>query len=393
MTVTLEWVQMPNGVFFSTICKNDIPLPEPTRYLLTYVYPEHGSAQTVRTYAQWLLPFFKWLDRQGMSLIDVTRVDIERFRRDLSFTNVATTPLLSKGVESASSTIRYAIDAALRFLTWAMERDDTESLLVTSKRGSVNKRVPHLRLTRKDIILVKDPLPKPRKRRVLPKFLTQFQLDTCRKWIMDTYAFNARLQLRNRAMFEVMWDGALRRGSLLGLQSKSINWKERTILVSFDEKDYRDAWYRKTSNRRSAKTGEYMVIIADQTLQWLDRYRQDARPVEAVRLGHGIFFCEQDGNDHGQALSFQTLKYFFELMSNPVDQGGTGIHVTPHMLRHTWATMAEDYGLPRETIQHQLGHAHIATTEIYSYVSPEKRRQDMEQWYKSRPERFGRAIQ
>src|SRR5260221_6266695 len=181
MSVTLEWVQMPNGVFFSTICKNDIPLPEPTRYLLMYVYPEHGSAQTVRTYAQWLLPFFKWLDRQGMSLIDLTRVDIERFRRELSFTDVAATPLLGKGAESASSTIRYAIDAALRFLTWAMERDDTEPLLGTSKRGGVNRRVPHLRLTKKDIILVNDPLPRPRKRRVLPKFLTQFQLDICRK--------------------------------------------------------------------------------------------------------------------------------------------------------------------------------------------------------------------
>jgi hypothetical protein len=162
LSVTLEWVQMPNGVFFCTICKNGIPLPEPTRYLLTYVYPEYGSAQTVRTYAQWLLPFFKWLDRRGMSLIDVIRVDIERFRRDLSFKDIAATPLLRKGADSASSTIRYAIAAALRFLAWAMERDDTESLLVVSKSRAVNKRVPHLRLTRKDIILFKDPLPQPR---------------------------------------------------------------------------------------------------------------------------------------------------------------------------------------------------------------------------------------
>ncbi len=391
MTVTLEWVQMPNGVYFCTICKNGVPLPEPTRYLLSYVYPDHGSAQTVRTYAQWLLPFFKWLDRQEMSLTDVTRVDIERFRRDLTFTDIAVIPLLHKGADSASSTIRYAVAPALRFLIWAMERDDTEPLLTAPKRRTMKRRVAQLILTRDDIISFKSLLP--HQKRVLPKFLTQFQLDACRTWIMDTYAFNVKLQLRNRAMFEVMWDGALRKGSLLGLRSENIDWLGRTILVSFDEKDYRDAWYRKSNNHRTAKTGEYMVIVADQTLQWLDRYRQDVRPTEAVRFGHGIFFCEQDGSDHGQPLSFQTLKYFFELMSKPEGQGGTGIYVTPHMLRHTWATMAEDDGLPTEIIQHQLGHAHIATTEIYGHVSPERRRQDMKQWREGHLERYKGAIQ
>lgn len=44
---------------------------------------------------------------------------------------------------------------------------------------------------------------------------------------------------------------------------KNINWMEGTILVSYDEKDYREAWYRKSSNYRTAKTGEYMVVIQE----------------------------------------------------------------------------------------------------------------------------------
>lgn len=386
MTIALEWVLMPNGVYFCTICKNGIPLPEPTQYLLSYVYPDYGSAQTVRTYAQWLLPFFKWLDRQGMPLSDLTRLDIERFRRDLTLTDIKVTPLLRKGANSASSTIRYAMAASLRFLSWAMEREGIEPLLVASECQIMNRHVPFRKLMREDISYYREFLP--HQKRILPKYLTQFQLDTCRSWIMKTYSFNTKLQLRNRAIFEVMWDGALRKGALLGLRSKNIDWLEHTILVSFEEKDYRDAWYRKSNNHRTAKTGEYIVIIADKTLQWLDHYRQDARPVEAIHFGHGIFFCELDGNDHGHPLSFQTLKYFFELMSKPEDQGGTGIHVTPHMLRHTWATMAEDDGLPIEVIQHQLGHAHISTTELYSSVAPEKRRQDMRQWRESHPARY-----
>jgi hypothetical protein len=68
MSITLEWVVLPNGIYLRTICKNGVPLPDPTRYLLSYVYPDHGSTQTIRTYAQYLLPFYKWLDRQGLIL-------------------------------------------------------------------------------------------------------------------------------------------------------------------------------------------------------------------------------------------------------------------------------------------------------------------------------------
>ncbi|HEY6286752.1 MAG TPA: site-specific integrase, partial [Ktedonobacteraceae bacterium] len=133
-----------------------------------------------------------------------------------------------------------------------------------------------------------------------------------------------------------------------------------------------------------------MVVVADQTLQWLDHYRQVARPIEAIRLNHGIFFCEHGGKDQGHPLSLETLQYFFESMSKSEDQGGTGIHITPHMLRHTWATMAQNDRLPIHVIQQQLGHAHVSTTELYSHVAPEERRQTLQEWRESHPELYGR---
>src|SRR6266702_4264578 len=112
-------------------------------------------------------------------------------------------------------------------------------------------------------------------------------------------------------------------------------------------------------------------------------------------LGHSIFFCEHavHGDDHGQPLSLETLLYFFESMSKPVNEGGTGIYVTPHKLRHTWAAMAEEDGLPPKTIQHHLGHAHLATTEIYSHLSPERIREDLKRWRQGHPERYGEMKQ
>jgi len=392
MAISLEWVRMPNGVYFRTICQNGLPLPEPTRYLLRYVRPGARSPQTVRAYGQWLLPFFKWLDQQGLVLVDIKRMDLDRFRDDLTIPNFSAQSLLRKGTNSANSTVNHVFKTTIRFLQWAMGPDDTQLLL---RRGygqfTSRRRVSLSHLLGEDMSSFTKHL-LPSQKRTLPKFLTQSQLDTCRTWIMETYAFDPLLQLRNRALFEVMWDGALRRGALLGLRTKNIQWLERSILISFDELDHRDAWFCKSSNYRYAKTGEYIVIVSDQTIQWLDRYRQDARPVEALHLCHVIFFCEHavHGDDHGQPLSLETLLYFFESMSNPVNRGGTGIRVVPHMLRHTWAAMAEEDGLPPETIQHHLGHAHLASSEIYRHISPERIRKDLERMRQDHPERYGR---
>lgn len=381
MSITLEWVQMPSGVYFITICKNGIPLPEPTRFLLTHVHPGLCPPQTVRTYAQWLLPFFVWLERENLTLSEITAMDIERFRENLILRDTSTKSLLRKGANSAPSTIRYTISTAMRFLQWAMGPDDTVPLMRRgSERSKYRRRVALSSLRGEDFVSLQISLP--RQKRTLPKHLTQNQLDRCRQWIMEAYSFDKQLQLRNRAIFEVMWDGALRRGALLGLRSENIRWLERTLLVSFDEKDYRDAWYRKSPNYRTAKTGENIVILADQTIQWLDRYRQEARPVEAIRLRHGIYFCEHApaGKDHGQPMSLETLQYLFQAMSKSISKGGSGIHITPHMLRHTWAVMAEEDGLATEVIQFQLGHASIVTTQNYMHVAPEKVRKDLEQW-------------
>lgn len=396
MSITLEWVVLPNGVYFRTICKNGVPFPEPTRYLLSYVYPDHGSAQTVRTYAQYLLPFYTWLDRRGLTLEDITPLDLKRYRSELTLIDTAEPSLLRKGADSASSTVYYAVSTIVRYIDWSMEVDDAEPFIRIVK-GHVpsRRRISFSQLKREEVHTLTNQVV-PSKRRELPKHLTQEQLDRCRKWIMDTYLFDYQLQLRNRAIFELLWDGALRKGSLLGLQSKNIDWLECSILVSFNDKDYRDAWYRKKSNYRTAKSGEYPTLVSDQTIQWLDRYRQEARPVEAIRLQHGIFFCEHapraSRTDHGQPLSDETLKYFFDLMSRLQEEGGTGIHITPHMLRHTWATMALNDGLPEEVIQHQLGHASIVTTEEYCRVAPARCRQILKEYRESHPERYGGNI-
>lgn len=153
---------------------------------------------------------------------------------------------------------------------------------------------------------------------------------------MTTYAFDQSLQVRNRALFEVMWGGALRLGAVLGLKTDNILWTEPRILVSYSENDYRQGWRTKQRNFRTAKTGEYMIALGADTLLWLNRYFLETRPAEAVRLNHGVFFCDHHPGtrNHGTPLRVATVRYLFQSLSKSVSAGGVGIHVTPHMLRH-----------------------------------------------------------
>ena len=252
MTISLEWVRLPNETCFCTICRNGVPVPEPTRYLLSSVHPDHGSTHTVRTYGQWLLPFFKWLDRHQTARSDLTRMDLERFRRDLTLVTASGDPLLQKGADSAPSTLYYAVAAAARFIIWAMGYSDTESLLrCGANRGNANRPYVFPRLVGEDPTALLDIAsgPKP----ILPRYLTQDQLDCCRKWIMDTYSFDTHLQIRNRALFETLWDGALRRGSLLSLKTVNVDWLNRTLLVLLT---------RKTTETPGSQRAEISVQLA-----------------------------------------------------------------------------------------------------------------------------------
>lgn len=392
MGIALDWVRMPEGTCFRTICRDGVPVAEPTRYLFSYVHPGATSRHTVLNYAERLLPFWKWLDRGGLELTAVTRLDLERFRRDLVLQATTVEPLLKKGPKSSPKTIHATLAATIRFFAWAMEPDDTYPILgPPQERRGRRSRLRLSRLNADEIArLSKDLLP--RLKRTLPSTLTQEQLDRCRRWIMQTFAFDAVLQIRNRAMFETLWDGALRKGALLALRTNGIDWLARTLTVSFGVADYRATWFRKGRNHRAVKTGEYVVTVSDETIQWLDRYRQEARPHQADVLDHGLFFCEHapGGADDGRPLDNTTLRYLFMAMSAPETRGGLGLRVTPHMLRHTWAVMAEEDGLDLEVRQHHLGHALAQTTELYSHVAPERVREDLARWRQQHPERYGR---
>jgi hypothetical protein len=120
MGVSLEWAHLPSGVYLKTICRNGIPLPDVTHYLLVLSASPVGSVRTPRVYAHLLLPFHIWLDYNGIRLPDVSINDLMRFKQDLRSPACKGMGLLRKGAETADSTLVQTVNSTVRFLQWAL---------------------------------------------------------------------------------------------------------------------------------------------------------------------------------------------------------------------------------------------------------------------------------
>ena len=198
MGIALEWAHLPTEEHLRTICHDGIPLPEVTHYLLVSGAGLVGSVRTSRIYAQLLLPFHIWLDYHAIRLSDVSLNDVMRFKHDLRNSNATRMRLLSKGENAADSTRAQVISATVRFLRWALGPTDTTPLR-NWHEGLPPSQVAFSTLKSRDASVL-DRLRGQRPRKRVRRHLTWDQLDQCRAWIMSVYAYDPKLQVRNRAI-------------------------------------------------------------------------------------------------------------------------------------------------------------------------------------------------
>lgn len=152
------------------------------------------------------------------------------------------------------------------------------------------------------------------------------------------------LGLRDHAMFETMYATGLRVSELLGLSIASIDWREATARVM-----------GKGSRQR-------LVIVGEMALLALSTYLQQARPsLAGSDSGDALFL-----NHHGKPLA---VRGFHLILGEHVRRAGITKHVTPHTLRHSFATHMLEGGADLRSVQELLGHSNVSTTQIYTHVS------------------------
>ncbi len=174
----------------------------------------------------------------------------------------------------------------------------------------------------------------------LPVTLTQDEVDK----LLDIKLDNP-FAYRTKAMLELMYGSGLRVSELVSLSINDIDLYNDTILVN-----------GKGSKERIVPLGEYAK-------EYLVLYLQNRSILLKKKNGNPI---ELFLNNHGKPI---TRNGFNFLLNNILKEKGIEKNVTPHTLRHSFATHMLDNGADLRTIQELLGHSDIVTTRIYTHVA------------------------
>ena len=179
----------------------------------------------------------------------------------------------------------------------------------------------------------------PRSRLRLPKTLSADEIDR----LLRVAAGKKPEDLRDAAMLELLYATGLRVSELVGLDCARLNLDVGYVLVS-----------GKGDKQR-------VVPMGEPARRKLERYLEEARrPLLKGRTSPDVFVTRRGGP--------LTRQGFWKLLRMRARQAGITKPISPHMLRHSFATHLLDHGADLRSVQAMLGHADIATTQIYTHV-------------------------
>jgi integrase/recombinase XerD len=207
--------------------------------------------------------------------------------------------------------------------------------LVAAVRGFYRFLVLDRRLDRNPA----DDLRPPRAWPALPKFLSLEDVDT----LIAQPDASTPLGLRDRAMIELLYATGLRVSELVGVRLADLHLRQHYL----------------TCIGKGSK--ERLVPIGEQATEWIRKYQATARNVLLKgRVSPRLFV-----NARGGSLS---RVGFWKILKQYVRKAGLPRTVSPHVLRHSFATHLLDRGADLRAIQMMLGHADLSTTQIYTHV-------------------------
>jgi integrase/recombinase XerD len=283
---------------------------------LVYLRHERGqSPQTEKTYAALLLNFVAWAERQSLGdWKDVKLSHLMAFLESEQTRRLKTEP--PESVQKLSSESLYLQVAALRaFYNFA----------------EAEKYLPRN---------IAENLTMPRRWKRLPKSLSHAEIESLLK--PETPATPSNLC--DQAVLELAYASGLRLAELRGLRLEHLRLEAGFITVI------------------GKGNKERVVPLGRQAIAALQRYEAAGRPKLITPKSTAHLFLTR----RGRAFAANTL---WQRVKRRARRAGVGRNITPHMLRHSFATHLLENGADLRVIQELLGHSSISTTEVYTHVA------------------------
>ncbi len=181
----------------------------------------------------------------------------------------------------------------------------------------------------------------------VPKTLSQAQVED----LLNAPDIREPRGLRDRAMLETLYASGLRVSELVGLRLLHVSLAEGVVRVV------------------AGKGGkDRLVPLGQEAAHWLERYLGEARPaLLGPRVSDDVFVTAR-----GEGMTRQA---FWMIVKKHALRAGVDAPLSPHVLRHAFATHLLNHGADLRVVQLLLGHADISTTQIYTHVARERLKQ------------------
>ncbi|WP_420791659.1 site-specific tyrosine recombinase XerD [Enterovibrio qingdaonensis] len=181
----------------------------------------------------------------------------------------------------------------------------------------------------------------------LPKDLSEEQVDA----LLDAPDEDDMLELRDKAMMELLYATGLRVTELISLTTENVSLRQGVVRVI-------------------GKGGkERLVPMGEAAIDWLEQYLAHSRPVLLGEQTSDVFFPSRRGRMMTRQTFWHRIKFYAALANIDSDL------LSPHVLRHAFATHLLNHGADLRVVQMLLGHSDLSTTQIYTHVATERLKQ------------------
>ena len=276
-------------------------------FLNEYWIEKGLSENTVQSYRLDLTALCDWLDKNGLSLETLDAVDLQGFlgeRLETGYKATSTARMLS------------AMRKLFQYLYREKYRVDDPSAVLSSPK-----------------------LPSR-----LPKYLTEQQVSD----LLNTPDVDVPLELRDKAMLELLYATGLRVTELVSLTIENMSVQQGVVRVI------------------GKGNKERIVPMGEEAAYWVRQFMLYGRPVLLNGQSSDVVFPSQRAQQMTRQTFWHRVKYYAILADIDADA------LSPHVLRHAFATHLVNHGADLRVVQMLLGHTDLSTTQIYTHVAKER---------------------
>ncbi len=278
------------------------------RFLDTLWIERGASKNTQAAYGSDLKLFARWLQSRDVALAQATQRDIQDYLQSRNRGATRTAAFTARTQARLLSSLR----RFYRLLVREGQRSDDPTALIAA----------------------------PKVARGLPKTLTGEQIER----LLAAPDTNTSLGLRDRAMLELMYSSGLRVSELVQLTIPQVHIE------------------RGVAHLVGKGGRERLVPMGEEAVHWLRTYQRNARPeLLDTRTSDTLFL-----SNRGKRMTRHNV---WRLIRQHAVKAGIGIAMSPHTLRHAFATHLLEHGADLRAVQMLLGHSDLSTTQIYTHVT------------------------